>query len=103
MVAFWLLFLVSTVNVGMGYALAVYLGYGPPSLRDAWIALGADGAAPAVPDAALFSAANAVSSDDLGQQGSLQEIDAIGGLAAHQPDYGVETPESGAEYGGGAT
>jgi len=36
------LFLLSALNVGLGYALAVLLGYGPPRLRDAWLALGSD-------------------------------------------------------------
>jgi len=39
---FWLLFVLGAFNVCLGYALAVYLGYGLPSLRDAWIALGAE-------------------------------------------------------------
>jgi len=44
---FWLLFVLSLLNLGLGYALAVYLGYGLPSLRDAWTALGVE--APTTP------------------------------------------------------
>ena len=40
MALFWLLFGLGAFNVCLGYALAVYLGYGLPSLRDAWIAIG---------------------------------------------------------------
>lgn len=105
MISFWVLVLLSTVNVGLGYALAVYLGYGPPNLRAAWIALGIDGASPSIPDAVLSSAANAASSDIFGQPDRPQETEPMGdAVPAHrQPDYGVENPDASAEYGGGAT
>ncbi|MCR4413659.1 MAG: diguanylate cyclase [Thermoguttaceae bacterium] len=34
------MFVFGLVNLSMGFALAVYFGYGPPTLRDAWWALG---------------------------------------------------------------
>ncbi len=39
---FLLLMGVGLCNVGLGYALAVALGHGPRSLREAWIALGSE-------------------------------------------------------------
>jgi len=44
---FWLLFVVGLLNVCLGYTLAVYLGFGLPTLQQAWIALGAELAGPA--------------------------------------------------------
>lgn len=35
-------FVLGILNVSLGYALAVFLGYGPESLKEAWIALGLD-------------------------------------------------------------
>jgi len=35
------LIIIGVLNLGLGYALAVYLGYGPPSLSAAWHALDA--------------------------------------------------------------
>lgn len=35
--------LLAAVNLCLGYALAVYLGHGPPSLKAAWDALSAEG------------------------------------------------------------
>jgi hypothetical protein len=35
-----LTFTIGLLNLCLGYALAVYLGYGPPGLREAWDALG---------------------------------------------------------------
>jgi len=37
---FWLLLVLGVFNLGLGYGLAVHLGYGPATLREAWIALG---------------------------------------------------------------
>ncbi len=34
-----LTFVVGVLNVCLGYAIAVYMGYGPPSLPEAWQAL----------------------------------------------------------------
>lgn len=42
MLVFCLLLALGAVNVAVGYALAVYLGYGLPTLRDAWLALEAE-------------------------------------------------------------
>ena len=53
---FWLLFVLSVFNVGLGYALAVWLGYGLPSLREAWIALGAEPPLPSPPPVATYPA-----------------------------------------------
>ena len=50
---FWLLFVLGAFNVCVGYALAVYLGYGLPTLREAWIALGPERLPGGVPAAGL--------------------------------------------------
>ncbi len=39
MTLFVLTFLIAVLNLGVGYALAVFLGFGPPTLLDAWDAL----------------------------------------------------------------
>jgi diguanylate cyclase (GGDEF)-like protein len=44
-----LTFMIGVLNLCLGYGLAVYLGYGPPSLLDAWEALGPR-RRPAAPD-----------------------------------------------------
>lgn len=36
-----LTFVIGVLNLCLGYALAVHLGYGPPTLRDAWTAISA--------------------------------------------------------------
>ncbi len=41
---FWWLFLIGLVNIGLGYGLAVYLGYGPPWLRQTFERPSPDGA-----------------------------------------------------------
>jgi len=38
-----MILMIGMLNVCLGYALAVHLGYGPPSLMDAWDALGPPG------------------------------------------------------------
>jgi len=35
-------FVIGVLNIGLGYALAVWLGWGPPTLRDAWAAAWTD-------------------------------------------------------------
>lgn len=45
MKVFVLLFVLSVLNIGVGYVLAVYLGFGLPSFRDAWMAMGDEGPA----------------------------------------------------------
>jgi hypothetical protein len=35
-----LTFTIGILNFCLGYALAVYLGYGPPGLREAWAVMG---------------------------------------------------------------
>ena len=44
-----LVFLIGVLNLGLGYATAWYLGYGPANLWEAWEALTADGVAPQQP------------------------------------------------------
>ena len=95
---FWLLLLVSTVNVLLVYALAAFLGYAPPSLRDAWISLGADRIAPNAPYAAPSTEARS-------PQDRLVETDPVGLAAEPFPmdRNGIELSLASAEYGGGAT
>jgi hypothetical protein len=38
---FLFIFVIGTLNIALGYAVVVYLGFGPPSLADTWRALGA--------------------------------------------------------------
>jgi hypothetical protein len=98
MTSFWLLLLVSTLNVLLGYALAAFLGYAPPSLRDAWIALADDRTSSNAPYAAT-------STEAPGPQDRLAETDPVGLAAEESPvdRNGIEFSIASVEYGGGAT
>jgi diguanylate cyclase len=52
-------FIIAVSNIALGFALAMYLGYGPPDLHAAWAALGMSraGDLPAAPDALALEAA----------------------------------------------
>jgi hypothetical protein len=98
MASFWLLLLLSTVNVVLGYALAAYLGYAPPSLRDAWIALGIQRIPENAPDPA--SSIEVVDPQDRPLEPAPVGLSALEfGLAQN----GIEMLNASAEYGGGAT
>ncbi len=108
MALFWLLFVFSTVNVGLGYALAVYLGYGLPNLRDAWIALGVDRSLPKAPAEDPIPTASESPALAFDPQDRPFETDPAG-CAAQEP-WGdsdeiaaAPLPDAIVEYGGGAT
>gem|GEM_PF-6664260 len=93
---FLFLCLLSALNVALGYALAVLLGFGPRRLRDAWLALGLVGSSPR-------------SRLSLADDAIMAPYEPPGGTASPAPaamspaSPGESGVDSLAEYGGGAT
>ena len=50
------LIIIGVLNLGLGYALSVYLGYGPPSVSAAWHAIDAFSAPNIAPPATVAAA-----------------------------------------------
>lgn len=94
MALFVFLLLLSALNVGLGYALAVWLGYGPRRLQDAWIALGVEAKLPG-PSTALSDSFLATP-DATGPK----PLAAAGSRSSAPAGSSFDPP---AEYGGGAT
>jgi hypothetical protein len=63
-----LTFVIGVLNVCLGYAIAVYMGYGPPSLPEAWQALTVQSRIPE-PDQATGQAAAGLLDDETAAPG----------------------------------
>ncbi len=88
--------LVSALNVGLGYALAVSLGFGPRRLRAAWLALGSDTRSPSPPDP-LDQELLATPRKDSSKPPAPTHPSGVNPTGTDESNLAI------AEYGGGAT
>jgi hypothetical protein len=94
---FLFLCFLSVLNIALGYALAVLLGFGPRRLRDAWFALGLVGNSPKSRPSLADDAITA----PYGPPGGTASPATPAAMSPASP--GQSGLDSIAEYGGGAT